>query len=413
MHKKRNYISAFEYESMTYIKGKRHYKDGFTKDDHEGFLTYHERYPNTPFFDLIHHGVRFKNFVGAIKVGKTTIEILPKIGKVADPKAWQNVLLTMLKTCHFLQAKQSGAAQLKLRANSVLELYFEMFLNEVEFLLRQGLIKKYRKQTGQQNALKGALDFNKHITKNIVHKERFFVNYTVYTKDHLLHQIIQEALLVIGTLSNNSVITHKINRIQAQFPKVNRIKIDASVFERISRSRKYQPYDTVISIAKLILLNYRPDIKAGRKDLLAIMFDMNILWEQYVLRILKKSKAENWQIKGQESQAFWENKTIRPDIVLKNNGQTFVIDTKWKLIDSHKPSDADLKQMFVYNNHWQSKKSVLLYPNSGHQNANDGMFALPFNNEESHSCKLGFVNVLKNGTLNQNIADEVFQLLTD
>ena len=235
-------------------------------------------------------------------------------------------------------------------------------------------------------------------------------NYTVYTKDHLLHQILQDALLAIYNISNNSIITDKIGRIQSQFPDVKRINIDVSHFDRISESRKHQPYDKAISIAKLILLNYRPDIKAGRKNLLAIMFDMNMLWEEYVLRLLKKHKPVGWQIKGQQSQLFWKRKTIRPDIVLENNCQTYIIDTKWKIIDSNKPSDADLKQMYVYNHHWQSQKSMLLYPNGGDQKSNAGFFALPFN-DDGHSCKLGFVNVLEGSKLNQNMAGEIFGLL--
>lgn len=98
-------------------------------------------------------------------------------------------------------------------------------------------------------------------------------------------------------------------------------------------------------------------------------------------------------IKGQQSKPFWERKTIRPDIVIGKDDQTYVIDTKWKIIDINKPSDADLKQMYVYNHHWQSKKSMLLYPNGGKQVSNLGSFALPFNDDE-HSCKLGLVKVL-------------------
>lgn len=93
----------------------------------------------------------------------------------------------------------------------------------------------------------------------------------------MLHQILQEDLLTIYNISNNSIITDKIGRIQSQFPDVKRITIDVSYFDRISESRKHQPYDKAISIAKLILLNYRPDIKAGRKNLLAIIFDVNML----------------------------------------------------------------------------------------------------------------------------------------
>jgi 5-methylcytosine-specific restriction enzyme subunit McrC len=396
MPKKPDHISVFEYQSITCVKGKRHYHKDFTQDIYESFLSFHERHPNTPFFELIHNGVRFKNYVGAIQVGKTTIEVLPKAGKNENHEQWQHVLLTMLKTCHLLTAKESGSANLKLRANSVLELYFELFLNEIEALIRLGLIKKYQKRDGQQRSLKGALLFNQHVTKNMVHKERFFVRHTIYSQDHLLHQLLHEALLVIDSISNNSVISDKIGR---------------AVFDRVPLSRKHQPYQKALSIAKLILLNYRPDIKAGRKDLLAIMFDMNMLWEEYVLRILKKENDGSWKIKGQESQLFWKRKTIRPDIVLDKDGQTYVIDTKWKVINSNKPSDADLKQMYVYNHHWKARTSVLLYPNNVDQVTNKGEFALPFSNNQSHNCKLGFVNVLKESSLNENMASQIFELL--
>lgn len=406
-----NYISVFEYQSITYKKEKRHYKSGFTEGIYEAFLKFHDHNPNTPFFELIHNGVRFKNYVGAIQVGKTAIEVLPKAGKEDNPEAWQHVLIQMLKTCKLLQAKESGTANLKLRANSVLELYFELFLNELELLLRQGLIKKYKKQEGQQNSLKGALAFNKHITKNTVHKERFFVSYTVYSKDHLLHQILHETLLVISSISNNSIIKDKLGRVLAQYPKVSRVSINPSVFDRIPDSRKHNPYGKALDIAKLILLNYRPDIKAGRKDLLAIMFDMNILWEEYVLRVLKKTNNGEWKIRRQETKKFWNSKTIRPDIVLENKGETYVIDTKWKLIDSNKPSDTDLKQMFAYNHHWSSRKSMLLYPSKGNQASNPGSFSLPLKNDKPHFCKLGFVDVISESRLNKKLADDIYELI--
>lgn len=413
MSKKPDNISVFEYQSITCKKGKRHFHKDFTSDIYKSFLSFHERNPNTPFFELIHNGVRFKSYVGAIQVGKTTIEVLPKAGKSGDAKEWQHVLLTMLKTCHLLTAKESGTANLKLRANSVLELYFELFLNEVEALIRLGLIKKYLKKDGQQRSLKGALLFNQHVTKNLVHKERFYVRHTIYSQDHLLHQLLHEALLVIDSISNDSVIADKIGRVKAQFPEVSRIKVDAAVFDRVPLSRKHQPYQKALSIAKLILLNYRPDIKAGRKDLLAIMFDMNMLWEEYVLRTLKKANDGTWKIKGQESQLFWRRKTIRPDIVLEKNNIIYVIDTKWKVINSNKPSDADLKQMYVYNHHWKATHSVLLYPSSGDQINNNGKFQLPFYNGKGHSCTLGFVDVLMNKQLNKNMAASIMGILEE
>jgi 5-methylcytosine-specific restriction enzyme subunit McrC len=404
-------LRFFEYDKVAY-KGKWE-RGVFKKEHYKAFENYYNANTETPFFELIPYGVRFKQYVGAIQIGKTTIEVLPKVGKQGNEDTWQKVLLNMLKTCNLLTAKQTGEAQLKLRANSVLELYFELFINEIDTLCRRGLIKKYQPQSGQNKTLKGAIQFSQNITKNTIHKERFYINYTTYTKDHLLHQILFEALKVIDLLSNSPLLKDKIGRLKIMFPEVKSLKVVESHFSKITATRKHMPYEKAIAIAKLILLNYRPDIKAGHKDLLAIMFDMNVLWEEYVFRILKKKQSKEFQILGQRKKLFWgKSQKIKPDIVLihRDTKQTYIIDTKWKVLNKNRPSDDDLKQMYVYNHYWDSYHSMLLYPQSNEQQDKIGDFALSMG-DTRHKCQLSFAQVLKNGNLNKDISQNIIDKL--
>ncbi len=405
-------IQVFEYQSLAY-QGR--FKNSlFTKDTHRSFEGYFKENDRTPFFELIPYGVRFKQYVGAIQIDGLLIEVLPKAGKTDDPKKWQQVLLNMLKTCQLLTAKETGVAQLKLKSNSILELYFELFLVELETLIHQGLIKKYRKKEGQQKALKGALVFSQHISQNLVHKERFYTHHTVYNHNHLLHQILFEALHLVNQLSNSSHLQDRIGRVLLDFPEQARIKANANHFSKLKVSRKTKPYQKAIEIARLLLLNYRPDLSSGQQNLLALMFDMNQLWEEYVYRILKKNLHKEWMVMGQQRQKFWEHKSIRPDIVLQsraNPEKTFVIDTKWKVIDNLHPADNDLKQMYVYNHHWKSSKSLLLYPKANDtQKDRLGTYSLPFK-DKPHSCILGFVDVVDDKGLKQNLADQIMEKL--
>ncbi len=142
------------------------------------------------------------------------------------------------------------------------------------------------------------------------------------------------------------------------------VKISETVFDKIILNRKTKGYKKAVDISRLILLHYHPDLSKGKNDVLALMFDMNLLWEQFVLVSLKKNKG--LKVKGQNSKNFWKpnggkRRTIRPDIAVKFNGNEYVIDTKWKLVEK-RPLIEDIRQMYAYHHYFDAKKVTLLYP---------------------------------------------------
>jgi 5-methylcytosine-specific restriction enzyme subunit McrC len=149
------------------------------------------------------------------------------------------------------------------------------------------------------------------------------------------------------------------------------IKATENIFNKIVYSRKTEAYRKAINIAKMILLNYHPDVQGGSHSVLALMFNMNILWEKFVYISLKKclpKYLQNCKVIGQIPQVFWcpvngKAKTIIPDIVIENNDNTIVLDTKWKDLENDKKlSDNDLKQAFVYGVYFKSQETILVYP---------------------------------------------------
>ncbi|MDW5288878.1 5-methylcytosine restriction system specificity protein McrC [Formosa sp. PL04] len=370
------------------------------------------------YFEAIRNGVKFKNYVGVIQIGNVTIEILPKADRQSSNQnergQWHSVLLKMLAQCKKIKVDSVSKAALKKRHHSLLDLYFDLFLDEVNMLLSRGLIKQYRKQSGNVLALKGRLDFSKNIQHNLVHKERFYTNHQVYDYNHLINQILLKALLVLKKTSNNISINDKIERILSCFPEVKEIKINKSHFDKLTANRKTTDYQEAIKIAKMILLNYSPDIKGGSENMLALLFDMNMLWEEYVYRMLAKTQTEKMKVKFQNRKPFWDTKVIKPDIVIEkteenNTVSKYVIDTKWKIINPKQPGDNDLKQMYAYNMYWEANKSMLLYPTSEYCMTDFGKFHK--GRTEENQCKLGFIKVMDNDTLNKNIGTDILNLL--
>jgi len=353
-----------------------------------------------PYYSLIHNGIKFNSYVGVIQVGKTIIEILPKADKNDDKKLWREVLIGMLRAVHNFEIKAPTQSMLKIKPNSILELYFEMFVKEVEYLLHSGLIKQYRKTEGNLNALKGRILFQKNIQKNLIHKEKFFVNYTTYDKEHIFHKILYKTLKILQNINVNPALQSRISVLLLDFPEMPDIKATESTFNKIIYSRKTEIYRKAIDIAKMILLNYHPDIQGGSNSVLALMFDMNKLWEKFVYISLKKN-LDDCKVNEQVPKPFWKYgsdiKKIKPDIVINKDEICVVLDTKWKNLDDSDINDSDLKQAFVYSVYFNAKKVVLVYPGNG-QNIN-GEFEKTSDKTENRTCSLIFI------AANENIKD--------
>lgn len=373
---------------------------------------------NYNYFDLKHNGVMFKQFVGVIQVDGLTIEILPKIDRFESESAvnktkWQNALIQMLKATHKLKTQQVGEANVSKQSIHLLDIYFDLFLKEVEILIHQGLIKRYNQTSGNVKNLKGKLEFSQHLNKNLVHKEHFYTTHQVFHYDHLILQILRQALSIITNLSKGTYRYATCNKISLDFPDVKTIRANESTFKKVPKNRKTQVYETALSIARLIILNYAPNIKRGSEQMLALLFDMNNLWEEYILVQLKKAAPKyGIEVFGQNSKSFWNGITIRPDIVLRKQigerKDILVIDTKWKNIDQSQPSTHDLRQMYVYNDYWKSKRSLLLYPSNQTDLHHSQFIAFE---DSNHGCALGKLSVFTDeGRLNDKIGEVILEL---
>ncbi len=412
-------IQVFEFEKLTLHldwKGRQLFPREL-----ERLLEFNDN-NNNQYFTGIRDGIQFNNYVGVIQIGGLTIEILPKADKVKatdeDYNTWHGALLKMLKICKHINVTSVSEASLKQRHNSLLELYFEIYLDEVQLLLRRGLIKQYRRHSSNVLSLKGRLNFNKNIQQNLIHQERFYTEHQIYDFENLANQILLKALSILGEMSFNSSLKDRIARLKLNFPEIKEIPIQKSHFDKLKENRKTLIYTQALQIAKMIILNYSPDIRTGQENMLTLLFDMNKLWEEYIYRMLLKANYEGITVSFQNKQKFWEGRTIRPDIVLNHQTEfgteTYVVDTKWKVLDINnpKPSDDDLKQMYAYNLYWNAKKSMLLYPHSNSVDESFGKFWKGARTPEENQCKVGFVSVLdENNYLDTKIGDKIIDKL--
>lgn len=422
-------LRVFEHDTIQYGKsyGDNDNKVTVEKQDIENLLRYNELH-HEKFFRPAYHGVKFSSYVGVIKVGRLVIEILPKVDKSLTVNTsdqikshYQRILLKMLHRSRLLLFDEAPDAPLRIQKTNLLQVYIEYFLRQVELLFHRGLTKKYLQSQGNQKVVKGQILFSPHLSKNYIHKERVFTRHQIFTYDHLLNQIIKRAISILIQQLDMPLLRDKAVRFSYEMADISDVSVTEEHFGAIKLNRKTAHYALALEIAKLIVLNNSPDMESGRCKIVSFLFDMNQLWERFVFYELKRKEAQfNFRVSAQQSRKFWESTTIRPDILIESGNETFILDTKWKLLSSATPSNSDLRQMFTYNNIFSSCKSLLLYPQTDtiksekvgkfHHELVDGN---GIRNE--HFCIIGFVSALdrskQSPEINPEIGPQILRLL--
>lgn len=417
-----NVIQVFEH---TTLPVGRH----LTSTRFDRLVQYNERHGNR-FFAVGLNRIHFRNYVGVIQVGNLTIEILPKADKAPDSPAqkqkWQGALIEMLRQSGFIRVASMSDARLRLRSSSLLDIYFESFLAEVDELVHHGLVRKYRQICGNISALKGRILFQQHLTRNVVHRERFFTAHVFYDRNNPFNQILRIALDVLVRVSSNPHLVALARSLAILFQDVDNVIVTERTFTRLSYTRNTERYRRALQLARLIILNYSPDVRGGREDVLAILFDMNCLFERFVYAQLKQAEARQAprriSFKAQVSRRFWSadgmQKSIRPDIIAHiGTGpdlERIVMDTKWKIPGDGKPGDADLQQMHAYNVQFGARRSFLLYPRVTAKAGVRGRFvhgkALPPSFD--HNCGMVFLELFDGDKLRRDLGQDLVAMLT-
>lgn len=401
----------------------------FTAKHFEQMVKYNEMHGNK-YFNIGNKRVYFKNYVGVLQIGSLTIEILPKADNAENEGAknkWHNALVYMLHICGYLNIDSISQADLQIQRLTLIDLFYRVFLTEVESIVHQGLIRKYRYNTDNRNYLKGRLIFSKHIAQNHLHKEKFYTSAQVYDHNNTFNQILLKALKILKIKSRDNRFHNEVCNLLYYFDNISDTHITDSTFEYLQFNRNTAKYEKAVTLARLIILNYAPDIKTGMNNVIGLLFDMNMLYEKVVYRLLKRHETQYqpYQLKlsSQHSKQFWGSRPIRPDIMGEYYSPTgqktkrFIIDTKWKRPSEGNPADDDLKQMFAYNVHFGAMASILLYPDCDRQIPKAASFndSVSIQQEyKKHSCSTFYIQMFdEDGKIRKDAGVELLNSLLE
>lgn len=341
-----------------------------------------------------------RNYVGLIAMNDgTVIEILPKIaGMGVTENDSRQIFLQMLKSVKDIKFKHFDVANLNTDKLNLLEVFIRMFANEIFTLTKQGLSSGYIAVENNERFCKGKLLTAQNVTQNLVRKDRFFVRYDEFNINRPENRLIKATLSYLLRQSNDSRNRRSLSQLLSYFEGINLShNIDAD-FSRCTLNRSMRRYDRAISWCRVFLRGNSFTTFAGSEVAFALLFPMEKVFESFVAARLRKHAGNDAVLRIQDNRYSLFNKphtfSLRPDIVMERGGQTFVLDTKWKLLSAGSRnvgiSQADMYQIYAYSKKYKAECAVLIYPRSDAVSRT----ALQYSSEDNVTVKVGFIDLL-------------------
>jgi 5-methylcytosine-specific restriction enzyme subunit McrC len=323
--------------------------------------------------------VRFRQFVGLVRVEGRDIEILPKIeapGNSPGAAGIRKNLLAMLLAAFDTKVHLPGDADSLLAKLSWLDVFIQIFCRQLAQQVRRGLTKLYRLEEDDLHAVRGRIVIDEQIRRNFIHKERVACEFDELDENHALNQLLKLALARMLRVARSGATQRLVRELMVHFDAVEARTVAGTWWRGIKLDRLNARFEPSRRLAQLFFEGLSPDVSKGGKDSFSLLFDMNFLFEEYVGRELRAELAgQGLSVSLQHCQHYLMHTEdgkgnlfqLKPDIVVAAKGVTSCIgDTKWKRLAPEERklgvSQADLYQMLGYANRYGCERILMLYP---------------------------------------------------
>lgn len=328
-------------------------------------------------------GLRARGVVGVIATPGCQLEILPKIEgggetNVSDA-TFRTRLIHMLAVTYDLPIEAGAMTHLGWQRETVLELLIRMFCAKLTDAVRQGMPRHYLEHEDDLPALRGRLDVARQFSTLAVSPQKLACRFDALSPDIALNQVMRAAVSKLSRLSGAPDNQRALRELSFVYADVSDVPSNALRWDLIVLDRTNRRWQELLAFARLFLSDQYQQTSAGTIDGHALLFEMNVLFERYLDRLLSRALTGTGlrvSSQGGHRHCLYEGDIgrfrTRPDIIVRDNdGIALIIDTKWKRmtprIEDPKQgvSQADVYQLMAYGRLYDCPNVVLLYPHHG------------------------------------------------
>lgn len=323
--------------------------------------------------------VKFASHCGVISLGDLSIEILPKVygTEAEDRGSSRNALIHMLSKARRLKLHEVSPAGISPQKHNLLDVFILYFCERLHMQLTRGMIRKYVRREKNLNVLRGKLRIGQQLRRNLVHQEKLFCQYDELSTDNAYNQILKYVLEILFKAATGNRALQQVSELRARFESVSNATADILTLDSLNFDRLTERYEPIFNWCRYFLQALYPDVVAGKKNCLSLLFDMNRLFEAYVASKLRRdAQLQDFGVVEQGPHNYFARLedsgehvfSMKPDIsfVDRNDQAVLIADAKWKILDEGEKnlgiSQADMYQIGSYASRYGARSLVLLYP---------------------------------------------------
>lgn len=298
------------------------------------------------YFKLEWKTLKVKQYCGILSFEEQDFYILPKISKDDENL---NIFIYMLMYVYDIKLSNEKISSCQNQKYSILEVFIQMFAQNLLNELKKGIYKEYIIKEENLTTLKGKYLINENLKYNFT-KNKIYCEFDEFCEDNSLNQIFLYSVKYLQKFAKNK---KTLKQCELIFDEVSHIQIDINRLN-INFNRINQRFKSSFELALLLLSQSIPLFNSGKKSF-AFLFDMNILFEKFIAKVIKSLDAS---VRIQNKHHF-NDLILKPDIILHNQ----IIDTKYKKLNSMKDmKQSDKLQAFAYGVNYKINNIMLLYP---------------------------------------------------
>lgn len=248
-------------------------------------------------------------------------------------------------------------------------LLLALFLSYLVSAMRKGVFKTYVRNEYNDGNVKGTINIDRHIRKNIPFVGNIAYSQREYAYDNFLMQLIRHTVEFIKRKPYGHKLLAKAKE-EVQLVVEATPSYEAKDLRRILVENKkntvrhayYHEYRALQRLCILILQNKKTQLGLGASKIYGIVFDGAWLWEEYVNSLVdeifyhpmnKGGKGAQWLFAGGAG-------LIYPDFIGKNPNNRIIADAKYKPVDNI--GNKDYLQVLAYMFRFDAKRAFYFYP---------------------------------------------------